>query len=215
MSSCRELAGTVLLTLHMEPRSQLALALGQTLSSNAAPYLLQQQVHDADASILALNLDIVAYDEAISAYLRENELSFIRNGLAGFIDSFLVTNAGKVGSMNKNGCDRMMLNILVLQQNLKNIEPKASLSKAEDYFDLFLQGWEKVLDKAKEMREIEKRNDAGESAEKEAFTYDELKTLIELCWSADCNDPERGVSTVAKRKMGEAMLQLSEIMWQS
>lgn len=216
VSSCRELAGTVLLTLHMEPRSQIALALAKTLSSDAAPYLLQQQVHDADASILSLNSDLVAYDEAISTYLRDNELSFIRTGLAGFIDSFLVTNAGHVGSMNKNGCDRMMLNILVLQQNLKNIEPEANLSRAEDYFDLFLQGREKVLEKAKEMREVEKRNEAADSAEKEeAFTYDELKTLIELCWSAECNDPERGVSTVAKRKMGEQMLQLSEIMWQS
>ena len=110
--------------------------------------------------------------------------------------------------MNANGCGRMQLNILVLQQNLKNIEADVSLARAAKYFDLFTAGPEAVLKQAKEEKE-------SGNGEKELFIYDELKTLVELCYSEQLSSPERGISTVAKRTMGENLLQLSEYMWQS
>jgi exocyst complex component 4 len=39
--------------------------------------------------------------------------------------------------------------------------------------------------------------------------------MVELCFSEQVNNPERGVSTVAKRNMGDKLLELSEAMWQS
>lgn len=190
----------------MEIRCQIVQSLSLALSPSTAPYLLEQVVNDPDPRILAINADLVAYDETTSHFLRDREISFLRTGLALLVETYLVTNAGMVKPMNANGCGRMQLNILVLQQNLKNIEPGSDLSRAADYYDIFMEGSGAVLEKAKESKE----KDGGEE-----FTYDELKTLIELCFSEQIADPERGVSTVAKRNMGDLLLQLSEYMWQS
>jgi len=191
----------------MEIRCQVIHSLSLALSSESAPYLLEQVVNDPDPRILNLNADLVAYDETIVRFLRDKEISFIRTGLGLLINSFLVTNAGMVKSMNANGCGRMQLNILVLQQNLKNIEEDVSLERAAKFFDLFTEGADAVVKQAKDGKE----NNGG----KELFSYDELKTLVELCYSEQLANPERGISTVAKRGMGEHLLQLSEYMWQS
>jgi exocyst complex component 4 len=47
------------------------------------------------------------------------------------------------------------------------------------------------------------------------FTYDELKALLELCYSEQLADPERGVAAAAKRQLADKLLGLSEYMWQS
>lgn len=214
VNSMRELAGTVLLTLHTEPRILTALSLATCLAprtaGRTAPYIMSIAVTEPDPSILSLNADLIAYDEVVSTYLRSHELAFIRSGLAVLVEEYLIKNAAHVDGMNANGCDRMMLNILVLQQNLKNIEPEADLGRAEDYFELFLRGAEAVLEKARSQKEGKK---GGEGVRE--FDYEELKCLVELCWSERCKDPERGVSTLAKRNRGDAVLRLSEVMWQS
>jgi exocyst complex component 4 len=195
----------------MEIRCQIVQSLSVALSPDTAPYLLEQVVNDPDPRILALNADLVSYDETITRFLRDKETTFVRTGLGLLIDTLLVTNAGVVGAMNANGCGRMQLNILVLQQNLKNIEPDVSLQRSAGYYDLFTSGPEAVVQKAKEGKE----SVAGTAGKRETFSYDELKTLVELCFSEQMANPERGVSTVAKRGMGEHLLQLSEYMWQS
>jgi exocyst complex component 4 len=208
VASYQELAGKVLLTLHMEARCQIVRSLATALSPDTTPYLLEQVVNDPDAKILNLNADLVSYDETVVRFLREKEISFIRTGLGLLVDNFLVTNAGMVKAMNANGCGRMQLNILVLQQNLKNIEADVSLDRAAKFFDLFTEGPDAVVKQAKDEKE------SGNGG-KELFSYEELKTLVELCYSEQLSNPERGISTVAKRGMGEHLLQLSEYMWQS
>jgi exocyst complex component 4 len=200
----------VLLTLHLEVRCQIIQSLSVALSPETAPYLLEQVVNDPDPRILALNADLISYDETAARLLRDKEIYFVRTGLGLLIDTFLVTNAGVVKAMNANGCGRMQLNILVLQQNLKNIEQDVGLQRAARYYDLFTEGPEAVVKKAKEGKE-----GAAAKRGRESFNYDELKTLVELCFSEQLADPERGVSVVAKREMGEYLLQLSEYMWQS
>jgi exocyst complex component 4 len=208
VSSYQELAGTVLLTLHMEIRCQIIHTLSVALSPESAPYLLEQVVNDPDPKILSLNADLASYEETVVRFLREREIAFVRTGLGLLIDSFLVTNAGMVKAMNAHGCGRMQLNILVLQQNLKNIEADVSLARAAKFFDIFTEGPDAVIKQAKEGKE-------AANGGKELFSYDELKTLVELCYSEQMASPERGTSTVAKRGMGEHLLQLSEHMWQS
>ena len=206
VSSYQELAAKVLLTLHMEIRCQIIHALSHALSPEEAPYMLEQVVKDPDPRILNLNADLVAYEETVVRFLREKEITFVRTGLGHLINSYLVTNAGMVKAMNSNGCGRMQLNILVLQQNLKNIEDNVSLARAARFYDLFTEGAEAVVREAQESKDAS----GGEN-----FDYDELKTLVELCYSEQVSSPERGISTVAKRGMGEDLLKLSEYMWQS
>ncbi|KAI1076309.1 Sec8 exocyst complex component-specific domain-containing protein [Whalleya microplaca] len=214
VSSYEEFAGTVLLTLHMEIRCRIVQSLYVALSPQTAPYVLgDQEIKEPDPQILSLNAELVAYDETIVRFLRDREIAFVRTGLGLLINSYLVSNALATQPMNMRGCERMQLNILVLQQNLKNIEAGVDLARAANYFSLFQDGPDQIVNKAKRDKQREAENDAVPDSER--FTYDELKALVELCYSEQLADPERGVAAAAKRSMGEKVLALSEYMWQS
>lgn len=203
----------MLLTLHMEIRCRTVYSLAATLSPTAAPYVLplDREIKEPDQTILSLNSELVAYDETTVRYLREPEIAFIRTGLGLLTNSYLVGNALQTQPMNMSGCNRMKLNILVLQQNLKNIEGGVDLARAANYYSLFEAGPDGIIGKAK--ADSEKGRDAV--PESERFTYDELKAMVELCYSEQLANPERGIAAAAKRQMGEKNLALSEYMWQS
>ncbi|KAI1753522.1 Sec8 exocyst complex component-specific domain-containing protein [Xylaria castorea] len=214
VSSYEELAGTVLLTLHMEIRCRIIQSLRVALSPETAPYVLgDREIKEPDPQILSLNAELIAYDETAVRFLRDREIAFVRTGLSLLINSYLVSNALSTQPMNLRGCERMKLNILVLQQNLKNIEADVDLARASKYYGLFAEGADAIVEKAK--RDKEREADEGSIPETERFSYDELRALVELCYSVQLADPERGVSATAKRQMGEKVLALSEYMWQT
>lgn len=228
LSSYEELATTALLTLHLEVRSQIIYSLHTTLSpATSAPYILEQEVQQPDPQILSLNSDLISFDETVTTHLRPRESDFIRTGLGRLIDTYLVGHAALVSPMNARGCGRMQLNILVLQQNLKNVEEGVDLRRAAEYFALFEKGPDGVVEKAKSDQEAsnadaaagepadEKSRAEAEASKRLRFSYDELKTLMELCFSEQTANPERGIAAAAKRQMGEKMLALSEYMWQT
>ena len=208
VTSYEELAGTALLTLHMEVRCRTVYSLRTALSPDMAPYILDQEVREPDPQILSLNLELVMFDETIARFLRDREVAFVRRGLGLLINCYLVGNACMASPMNEKGCGRMQLNILVLQQNLKNIEEGVDLARAANYYALFDKGPDAIVEKAKE-----DKADQGESGPNN-FTYDELKALVELCYSEQLANPERGIASAAKRRMDDKLLGLSEHMWQ-
>jgi exocyst complex component 4 len=192
---------TVLLTLHIDIRCGVIHMVERSLHGK---YLLDQPTNEADSSVLSLNADLVSFDENISGYLRERERTFITAGLGLLLDQLLVTNASHIKAMNANGCGRMQLNILVLQQNLKNIEGDVALVRSAQFFELFNQGPDTIVAKAKETR----GKDLG-------FSYEELKVLVELCYSEGVNSSRREVAVAAKRALSDRLLALSEHMWQT
>lgn len=204
----------------MEVRCRIVYSLRVALDPQTAPYLLDQDVKEPDPQILNLNSELVAYDENIVKYLREREVAFIRTGLGLLINSYIVANAAMVAPVNSRGSGRMQLNILVLQQNLKNIEAGVDLARAANYWSLFDDGADAVVAKAKEDAAKAGADGAADDAgaigrEPDRFTYDELKTLIELCYSEPLASKERGIENNARRTMGDKLLELSEYMWQS
>lgn len=214
VSSYEELAGTVLLTLHMEIRCRIIQSLRVALSPETAPYVLgDREIKEPDPQILSLNAELIAYDETAVRFLRDREIAFVRNGLGLLINSYLVSKALSTQPMNLRGCERMQLNILVLQQNLKNIEADVDLARATKYYGLFEEGADAIVEKAK--RDKEREGGEGSYPEAERFSYDELRALVELCYSVQLADPERGVHAAAKRQMDEKLLALSEHMWQT
>lgn len=190
------------------------------MSPSTAPYLLDQEVTEPDPQILSLNADLSSYDETVSHYLSSpRELSFLRTGLGALINAYIVSRAATVAPINAKGSGRMQLNILVLQQNLKNIEPGVDLARAANYFALLDKGPDEIVQKAKADAPGGKGDEDGALQDRrrdpERFTYDELKVLVELCYSEQLADPERGVNGVARRQMADKLLGLSEVMWQS
>ena len=199
LTSYHDLAVTALLTLHLDIRCGVIHMLSKTLQSH---YLLDQPATEPDGSVLALNADLLSFDDSLTNYLTETEHHFITTGLGGLVDYVLVADASQIKGMNEHGCGRMQLNILVLQQNLKGIEDDVSLARSAQYFEHYSQGADAILSQAKETG----GKDFG-------FNLDEMKILIELCHSEGLQSQQRDVALQARRTLNDHSLQLSESMW--
>lgn len=196
----------------MEIRCRIVQSLQIVLSPSVAPYLLDQDVNEPDPEILRLNSELVLFDETIVRYLRDREIAFIRTGLGLLVNCYLVSKANTASPMNAKGCGRMQLNILVLQQNLKNVEEGVDLARAANYFSLYDRGADAIVEKARQDKEQQRGNSCRDA---EHFSYDELRALVELCYSEQLANPERGISAAARRQMADKLLGLSEHMWQT
>jgi exocyst complex component 4 len=272
VQSLRALALTALLTLHIDVRCGAIHMITRSLAGGNAPqwssdlpnssspkftnnwsHILSSQPISASPTILELNNDLISFDANISNCLGEKERQFITSGLARLIDRAFLSGTRFIGAMNGNGALRLQLDVVVLQQNLKNIiinspspykdgsnitstsHPSSGNSDSNQYphkavglprsakfLDWFLQGPDKAVQYAKEEKEaFEKRgnSEAPEAGNDEPFKYDELKVLVELCFSAVLKGP-RGAENredfmAAKRANGDALLRLSEVMWDS
>lgn len=146
VNSFQELAGTVLFTLRAETRCHVLYHLNLCMSGSSfnIPTLTTSSSNgsgppaDPDINLLNLNTDLVAFDEDVSVLLREREKKYLLQGLGSFMTDILVKQAKKIRVFNRGGVEKMLLNILVLQQNLKNVEGKGvSLDRARKYYGLW------------------------------------------------------------------------------
>ncbi|KAL1622645.1 exocyst subunit [Neofusicoccum ribis] len=201
VNSYHELAAIILHTLHLETRCHVMYHINQCFTGT---YRLDQLFNEPDADVLRLNSELSDIDEEIGGQLMQQQHNYITHGIGSLADTLLVRNSGRIGRMNENGCGRMQLNILVLQQNLKNIEAGAVLTKSTQYYSMFTTGPESIVAVAKESKD-----------QKGPFTYDELKVLVELYYSEDAASERREVAMKAKTGLNDYLLQLSEHMWQS
>ncbi|KAI9829625.1 MAG: hypothetical protein M1826_005515 [Phylliscum demangeonii] len=244
LTSYEELATSVLLTLHMEIRATLILHVTKSLRNN---YLLSQPIAVPDPGLLSLNGDLVAFDEILSTHLlrlpahrpaaastqpapgsrapRSHEHAFVTTGLAILVDTMLVRNAGQIGAMNRTGCDRMRLNMLVLQQNLNSIDrghgdghpphPHSVFHRSPEYFDLFLAGPDAILRQAAEEKKSSGGGGGGGDGTPFVFGYDALKVLLELCYSENLASDRREVAVQAKKALNDHLFALSEQTWEA
>jgi exocyst complex component 4 len=199
LDAYRELAVAALFTLHVDLRCDIILTMAHVLHS---PYVLDPPAREADPGVLALNSDLIGFDESLKSLLPDREYQFIVTGLGLLVDEFLISNASKISGMNGNGCGRMQLNILVLQQNLKSIEKDAMLSRSAQYFHYFGQGPKAIVARAKESG----GKDMG-------FNLEEAKVLVELCYSEALRSPQREVAMQARKALDDDNMQLTEYMW--
>ena len=217
----------------------------------ATPYLLPHPATAPDPAILALNADLLSFDDTLTMHLQPREHAFITSGLAALVDALLVRNAATVQAMNQHGCGRMQLNILVLQQNLKAVETASRdtgtdvmLGRSANFFALFMEGAAYIVEKAQAIAKAREQNKLSittaaqqdqkvidikaEAADANAntdigvhesdlsdpfFSLEELKVLIELCYSEGLRSPHREVAVQAKRGLSEHLLVLNEVLW--
>ncbi len=75
-----------------------------------------------------------------------------------------------------------------------------------------MQGAEKVVQRARDAAAsaaTEEGNDAAELG----FSLEELKVLVELCYSEGLRSTQREIAVQAKRGMSDHLLVLSEVLW--
>ncbi|RDW74335.1 exocyst subunit SEC8 [Aspergillus mulundensis] len=205
-------------------------------------HLLDRQPTAASPAILELNKDLISFDTNISTYLGAFQRYFITSGLSRFIDRVFLASTRYIWAMNENGALRLQLDVFVLQQNLKNIiidlsqsstpdhanAPKegepfreiVTLPRSAKFLDWLLEGAFKALDYAKEEKEnIASRGEKAPAASGEPFSYEELKVLVDLCFSEILRGPKgednREDFMAAKKASADALLRLNEIMWDS
>ncbi|MCJ1476807.1 Exocyst complex component 4 [Lambiella insularis] len=201
LAAYRELATTALLTLHVDIRCGMIHMISRVVK---APYSLDQPANEPDSGILALNADLLSFDDNLTVHLPNKEYNFITSGLGILLDNILVTNASQINVMNMNGCERMQLNILVLQQNLKSIESGVVLGRSAQFFENFTRGADAIIEQAKATG----GKDLG-------FSLEELKVLVELCYSEALQSQQRDIAAQARKALSDHQLQLSESMWNS
>lgn len=112
----------------------------------------------------------------------------------------------RIERMNSTGCALMQLNVLVLQQNLKNIEDGASLSYAALFFDLFTAGPDAIVARA---RQYGKNFGLPQGM----MGQQQVKKLLEMCYEESLGAENREVGVQAKRKLDAQVLEISEFMY--
>lgn len=204
----QSLSTTVLKTLHFEIRMQILHALSHTIRTS---YILDSILSDPDPTVLALNNSLIGFDNEVSTYIPSTQYPLITRGLAALMDTHLLRLSRGITSMNSNGCALMQLNILVLQQNLKNIEPAAELQYSALFFDLFTAGPEVIVQRAR--KEGKGFGINGNATVADRFDYDTVKGLVELCYSEKLSSDRREIGVQAKRQLDTHLLDISEALY--
>ncbi|KAK5741163.1 exocyst subunit [Elasticomyces elasticus] len=189
LSMFTELSTLVLRTLHVDLRLHLLHGVAQALGHS---YELGQAYNDPDPSILELSTALGTYDGVIEGDLLGAQYKFLTRGL-GVLGNNALTSApmlGSVGSMDEYGLARMQLNVLVLQQAIKNLDAEGSLSRSVEFLALGEGGCEGIVTKGK----------SG------GFDREDLKVLVRLCWREERDgidgDADWWVAKVMQEEVG-------------
>lgn len=167
-------------------------------------------LRDPDPAILTLNAQLVAFDTEVSTYIPAPSYALVTSGLAALMDIYLLSLCtSKLDNMNANGCALMQLNMLVLQQNLKNIEDGATLPNVALFFDLFTAGPEAIVARAK----AHGKGFGLQGLAREMFTQEKVKRLLELCYKEKLGDERREAVVQAQRERDAQLLEISEFMY--
>jgi exocyst complex component 4 len=204
VSSYQSLSTRILRTLHLAVRSTILHLLSTALQSNL---FIDTPLNDPAPIILALNSSLVGFDSEVSRYTPA--LAYVRmtQGLATLMDTYLLALCrSRIERMNTHGCAHMQLNILVLQQNLKNIEQGAELPYSALFFDLFTAGPDAIVARAKQHGK-----DFGIPGG--MLNETGVKKLLQMTYEERLTGDNRESSVSAKRQLDAQLLEISEFMY--
>jgi exocyst complex component 4 len=204
VSAYQSLSTRILRTLHLAVRSTILYSLSVSLQPNL---FIDTPLNDPASTILALNSSLVAFDTEVARYAPPTTYVRMTQGLASLMDTYLLALCtSRIERMNTHGCAHMQLNILVLQQNLKNFEEGAALPNAALFFDLFTAGPDAIVARAKEHGK-----DFGVPGG--MFNETTVKKLLEMTYEERLTGENRESSVSAKRQLDAQLLEISEFMY--
>ena len=200
----RGLATFIHRTLHTNLRLITMHSLSSTIQSSYTP---ESSLSDPDPAIQALTTTLTTYEAEMSNYLPVTPFHQVLKGLAQLADTYLLKLCiERIKSMNADGARAMQLNILVLQQNLKNIVDEAEMSSSTLFFDLFSKGPEAVVARAKE-------HGKGFGVSNGLYTEQAVKDLLRLTYGDQLKNERREVGLQAQRQLEAQELEVSEYMY--
>ena len=182
-TSFTELSTLVLRTLHIDLRLQLLSGVYKAMDTT---YELSQPYNDPDPAILNLSNSLSTYDAQLSTHLLEAQYQFLTSHLHILVNNSLISLVSSIPAMDAHGNARMQLNVLVLQQSLKSLQPSADLNKAARFYELGAQGPEAVV----------------KLGVKEGYAVEDLKAQVRLCWEDERDAPLGSRETMAAKLGG-------------
>ncbi|KAF3053262.1 hypothetical protein E8E11_006896 [Didymella keratinophila] len=207
VSTYQALSTCVLRTLHLSIRTTILYSLNTSVRPSI---VVDSLLGDPEPTILTLNTQLVAFDTEVSTYIPAPSYALITSGLAALMDIYLLSLCtSKLQNMNANGAALMQLNMLVLQQNLKNIEDSAGLPNVQLFFDLFTAGPEAIVARARECG----KGFGVQGLAREMFTQEKVKKLLELTYMERLADERREAVVQAQREKDAQVLEISEFMY--
>ncbi|CAO3612442.1 unnamed protein product [Cunninghamella echinulata] len=202
LTTYQQLAETCLFTLRLEIRCHTLYYLQMVIRDGN--YYLEDESFEPDPYVITLNSDLMDIDDSINLSLPRKDEMFCFDGLPAFIVHILVSEAGYIKRMNQHGVQKMIRNILALQQNLTNFVPpsqSAIMERARGYYQLYNYGNENLI------RSI---HDNGPS-----FTFDEYRVILALINDAN-NDTQNEDTALSPKGDGinytEWLMKLDDIM---
>ncbi|KAJ3037903.1 Exocyst complex component 4 [Rhizophlyctis rosea] len=161
------------------------------LAMREGNYHLEDESFEPDPYIGLLNQDLTNMEEMLTSMLPETKIRFLFDGLAFLIANVLCANLRHIKRVNQHGVQKLIRNVLSLQQNLTNIAAvhDKRLDRAKTYYELL------SLDAEGLLRFMEQSPGR--------FTYDEFKVVLDLAFV----DALAGETTAAERKRYETYLQ--------
>ncbi|KAJ3411659.1 hypothetical protein HDV05_001868 [Chytridiales sp. JEL 0842] len=141
----QELSETYLFAFRVEIRCHAMYYLD--LAMREGNYMLEEEPFEPDTYVDMLNQDLVLIEESVSKALPTRRIRFIFDGLSTLIRDVLMSNLRYVRRLNFHGVEKLLRNVMSLQQSLTNISAihEKGLDRVKTYFELLnLSGMELV-----------------------------------------------------------------------
>ncbi|GAA5800243.1 hypothetical protein HPULCUR_005668 [Helicostylum pulchrum] len=208
LTTYQQLAETCLFTLRLEGRCHTMYYLEMAIRDGN--YHLEDETFEPDPYVITLNSDLMELDDCINASLPPKDELFAFDGLPGLIVYILISEASYIKRLNSNGVQKMVRNILALQQNLSNFVPLAQCSmmeRAREYYQLFNLGSEGII------------KSIQENGPK--FTFDEYRIILGLIYDINQDQDDEPKSAIEANddarkqnsaKYSEWLMELVEVM---
>ena len=173
ITSFTELSTLILRTLHIDLRLHLLQGIYKSLDTT---YALGQPYNDPNPHIATLSQDLASYNAQLTTHILPAQNTFVTAHLDKLANTALTSLVSSVPAMDAPGNSRISLNILVLQQSLKSLQPSADLSSSARFYALGAEGPKAIVEKGVD----------------EGFPREDLKALTRLCWVEDRDEPMLG-----------------------
>ncbi|CAG7847601.1 Probable exocyst complex component sec8 [Serendipita indica DSM 11827] len=185
MRTYEQLAEYVLATLRIDTRCRTIHFLD--LAMRRGNYRVDRDAGDPDPHIVDLNLDLGVCDDCANETLPPKERRFLFEGLGTLMEHLLISNARHIRFANAVGIQKIMRNMLAMQQNMKTItdaSQDADFERAKVYYSLF------SLTPKEMLASIKKRSQ---------FTLDEYKSMLNFQCGVDQAAGEKGALNASDR----------------
>uniref|UniRef100_V5E5Z1 Exocyst complex component Sec8 n=1 Tax=Kalmanozyma brasiliensis (strain GHG001) TaxID=1365824 RepID=V5E5Z1_KALBG len=224
------LSSTLLFTLRVELRLRILTYLH--LSITDSTYAVNDTPLEPAPHIVELNSELSSLDDILLLSLPAESRAFVFIGLSMLIDTTLISLVKDLCAVNREGTNKLLRNILALQQNLKNILPNKE-PELEVRFDRARRFYELLYAKTPSellggMRRFQQTfRHAAKGAQVKAVRFEELQAVLLLALGVENvarqsaggdrlglvqpNAGTMGLDGVSRQKLNEYLIELHEI----